>query len=321
MKQLSSRRAALALAACLGAGVVSAQAQTFPAKPIRAIVPYAAGGFTDLSLRRIGAAMNLGQPVVVENRPGAGTMVGTQAVIDAAPDGHTIGFVTSAMTQNQTQMLAWNIDPVKQLAPIAAVISLPVVLFVSSSKYPNVKTLGDYIAAIKGRNSFFGSSGGSDVLPMHLFNAMAGTKMEIVNFKGESNVILATLRGDADMGSASLGAVRSQIQAGQLRPLAVTSLKRSSLYPEAPTVDETGLKGYEFVVWSGFVAPAGTPRDTINVLNRSIVGAVRSPDITKNITDGGNLVIGNSPEEFGQMISADIAKWNRVAQESGVKPQ
>lgn len=312
------------LAGVLALAAVPAAAQSYPTKPIRVVIPYAAGGFTDVSLRRItAAATTLGQPIVVENRPGAGTMLGTQAVIDATPDGYTLGFITSAVTQGQTQLKAWNIDPMKQLAPITAVISLPVVLFSSPSKYPNVRTIGDFIAAAKAAPNpvIFGSSGGSDVLPMAMFRSMAGIRMEIVNFKGEGNVKLAVQRGDADLGSASLGAVRGDVTAGTYRALAVTGLSRSSVYPDTPTVDEAGVKGYEFVVWSGFVAPPGTPRDIITTLNRAFVAATRSPDVSKWILDGGNAVIANAPEQFAQMIAADVAKWNRVAKEAGVEPQ
>jgi len=312
-----------ALASTLGAATAPwAAAQSgYPARPIRVIIPYAAGGSTDATVRKITSVINLGQPFVVENKPGAGTQIGTQAIIESPPDGHTLGFLTAALSQNQVQMTSWNIDPLKQLVPIAAAVSVPVVLFVNPAKH-NVRTLGEFIRAIKAQPSggFFASSGGSDVLPMHNFNTLAGTKLEIVNFKGESNVILGMMRGDADIAMSALGPVRQQIQAGTLRPLAVTSVKRSPMYPDVPTVDEAGVKGYEFSSWSGFVAPAGTPRAIVDQLNRAIVGAIRTPEIQKFVADLGNFTIAGTPEEFGQLIASEIQKWNAVAKAAGVKP-
>jgi tripartite-type tricarboxylate transporter receptor subunit TctC len=319
-----NRRMVLGTLAAAAAGAASpwARAQSaYPSKPIRVIIPYAAGGSTDATVRKITSLVNIGQPFVVDNKPGAGTQIGTQAIIEAPPDGHTLGFVTAALSQNQVQMTSWNIDPLKQLVPISAAVSVPVVLFVNPAKH-NVRTLAEFIRAVKANPSggFFASSGGSDVLPMHNFNTLAGTKLEIVNFKGESNVIVAMMRGDADIAMSALGSVRQQIQAGTLRALAVTSIKRSPMFPDVPTVDEAGVKGYEFSSWSGFVAPAGTPRPIVDQLNRAITGVIRTPEIQKFIADLGNFTIPGTPEEFGQLISAEIQKWNAVAKAAGFTP-
>jgi tripartite-type tricarboxylate transporter receptor subunit TctC len=325
MKHTLNRRNALTTVAALATmpmfpGLVSAQG--YPAKPIRAVIPYAAGGSTDAAVRRITKAMNLGQPFFVENKPGASTLIGTQTVIDAPPDGHTLGFLTAGLTQNQTLMSAWNIEPLRQLTPVSAVIGVPTVLFINPAKHPDVKTLADFVALAKSRprQLFFASSGGSDMLPFHNFNTLAGTDIEIVNFKGESNVILSMQRGDADLGSSALGSVRQPILNGQLRALAVTSLKRTPMFPDVPTADEAGVKGFEFSSWSGFFVPAGTPRPIVDQLNRAIVGAMKTPEIQKFVTDLGNFVIGNSPEEFSAMIAQEITKWNRVAKAAGIKP-
>ena len=157
-------------------------AQSFPVKPIRTVIGYPPGGFTDLTLRRVASAMSLGQPVVIENRPGAQTMISVQAVIDATPDGHTLGFVTAALTQNQTQMKAWTIDPVKQLAPVSVVLSLPLLLYVNPSK-AGVRSLEEFISQAKSaaKPVIFASSGGSDALPMEHFKSLTGIDMDIVN--------------------------------------------------------------------------------------------------------------------------------------------
>lgn len=327
MKHLSKFFSTARIAICMLAVTISSSplmsyAQTYPTKPIRAIIPYTAGGSTDVTLRRIANAMNLGQPIVVENRPGANTIIGTQSIIDAPPDGYTLGFVTAALTANQALIATWNIDPIKQLAPISAVVGVPTVYIVNPAKY-KTKSLAEFIAIAKANpgGMFFASSGGTDVFAFNMFNAMAGTKIDIVPFKGEADVIQAIMRGDVDAGLSSLGSVRRLIEAGSLPALGVTSLRRSSMFPDIPTFDESHLKGYEFISWSGFVAPAGTPQPIIIALNRSILAALRSPEVAKSITDLGNYVMGTSPEEFSRMIVAEIAKWNGIAKASGIKPR
>jgi len=324
MMHLPSRlliaRLSIALAAAVAAG--AAHAQAFPVKPMRAITGFPPGGFTDLSLRKIAGALNLPQTMLVENRPGAGTMIAVQAVVDAPPDGYTLGFASAALGQNQTQMKTWTIDPIKQLAPISAAISVPILLYVNPSKQ-NVRSMEEFIARARTAANpvVFASSGGSDVLPTEHLKSLAGIKMDIVNFNGTGNVIAAMTRGDADISSSNLLSLRGQFQSGQFRAVVIGGSKRHPMYPDLPSADEVGLKGYDAGTWSGFVAPAGTQREVVLTLNRAIVAALKNPEVSKWVLDGGNVILASTPEEFRQMIASDIAKWNQVAKQAGVTPQ
>jgi len=312
--------AALVCAICT---VHVACAQDYPNRPIRLVSPYAPGGGTDYFSRLIGQKLTerLGISVVVENRPGAGGVIGSDAVAKAAPDGYTLLLASpSPMVVSPHLNKNMPYDPLKDLAPITLVASVPAI-FVVHPSIP-VKTVKEFIQFAKARAGelTYSSSGngGTGHLAGALFDLRAGTKMIHVPYKGTGPATIALIAGEVSIGFAESISLTTHIKAGRLRAIAMTSLKRSPLFPELPTVAET-IPGYTAGPWYGALAPAKTPADIIGRLNREIAAILRAPDVRAGLRDSGAEPGGNTPVEFAAHIKDEYERWGRVIRESAIK--
>ncbi|AGW90498.1 Bug family tripartite tricarboxylate transporter substrate binding protein [Cupriavidus necator] len=314
--------AALAIAA-LPAKPARAQ-DGWPAKPITYIVPFAAGGSTDVLGRLIGQRLSqaLGQPVVIENRAGAGGNIGTDYVAKAAPDGYTlVGGTISSHAINVSLYPKMPYDPVKNFQPVALIGTLPNVLVVNASS--PWKSVQDVIAAAKARPAgvSFGSSGNgtSQHLSGELFASMAGLKLLHVPFKGSSPAVQALLGNQVDMVFENSIAAMPLIQAGKLRALASTGPRRAPELPDVPTVAESGLKGYEIVSWQAIFAPAGTPMPIVNRLSAEIGKIIHEPEVRNRLVNMGIEPSGAGPAELSAFQKAEVAKWGKLVKSAGIR--
>ncbi len=322
MKTTSKLFAALLFAVGFG----SAAAQEYPTKPIRLIVPYAAGGATDILARQIapGMAEQLGQQIVIENKPGAGGGIGTAFVAKAAPDGYTLVFgnigpnaIFPAIYPNLTY------DPEKDFAPICNVVNTPLIL-VTRPQTPvkNVRELIAYGKANAGK-VFYGSVGigAMSHVASELFNLMAGTKFIHVPYKGSAPASIGAISGETTMYFGTGPEITSHIKSGTLRALAISTSTRNPASPDLPTVAESGLPGFAVDVWFGLLAPAGTPRPIVDKIYRAVGVVVNTPDVRKRFIDNNAVPAYNSPDEFAAMIKSDIVKWGKVVRDAGIKAE
>jgi len=315
---------ALTAAVCLAAhAFATAAAPPFPAKPVRIIVPFAPGGPTDIVARTVGQQLTLalGQPVVVDNRPGAGGVVGADLAAKSAADGYTLLLCsTGAMAINPGLLTSMPYDPVRDLAPITLVVTIPYLLLVNPA-YPaqSVKELLALTRARPGQLNY-GSAGTGTTshLAMELFRSMAGIQVTHVPYKGSAPAATDLVGGQLqllfDAPPSSLPFVRS----GRLRALGISTLRRTPLLPDMPTIHEAGVPGYEVLTWSGICAPAGTPKAVVARLNEAIVQGVTSRETRDRFAAIGADVVANSPDEYRKFILAELAKWSRVIREAGV---
>ena len=305
---------------------VAAQPANWPSKPITYVVPFAAGGTTDILARLISEKLSnaLGQPIIVENRPGAGGNIGSGFVAKAAPDGYTIlGGTISSHAINVSIYPDIPYDPEKNFAPITLIGNLANVLAVNSNSA--IKTVQELIAEAKAkpRVMTFASSGAgtSQHLAGELFKRMAGVEITHVPYKGSAPALQDLMGGHVTMVFDNIVAVAPLIKSGKVRPLGVTSLKRIRAFPDIPTIAESGLPDYDVVSWQGVFAPAGTPPDIIKRLNQEIVAILKMPDVAERLDTLGLEPVGNTPEEFAKFQKAEIAKWAKVVKDAGVKPE
>lgn len=300
-----------------------AQDTSYPSKPIRMIVPFAPGGATDTIARLIGAKLqeSLGQPVLVENKPGAGTNIGVAAVANAAPDGHTLLMGTPSIPVNPALYSQLPYNWQRDLQPVSMVGFVPNLLVVHPSQPVNsVKDLIAHAKANPGKLNFGSSSvGGAIHLSGELFNSMAGVVMVHVPYKGSAPAMTDLLAGRIALMFDNLPSAMPHAKAGKLRALAVTSSKRSALFPEVPTVAEAGLPGFEVLSWNGVFVPAGTPRDIVMKLQAGIRKAVAQPDVQQRFAEQGIEAGGNTPEEFGAFLKAEADKWQPLVRRLGLK--
>jgi tripartite-type tricarboxylate transporter receptor subunit TctC len=295
---------------------VAAHAQTFPSKPVRLIVPFAPGGSTDIVARVLGQKLNeaWGQPVLVDNRAGGSTVIGTEIVAKAPPDGHTLLVTPAPFTIVPSLMKKLPYDPVKDFEPITLINTTPLVVVV----HPGVpaRTIKELVALAKSKpgalNYGSSGSGGSNHLAGELFNAMAGVKMVHVPYKGNAPALTDLVGGHVDVVFNGLTSALPFVKSGKLRALGVTSLNRSSTLPNVPTLDEAGLKGFQAVAWNGLTAPARTPRAVIDRINADVLKVVRSPELAEKLKAEGSDPVGNSPEAYAQFLRDEIAKWAKV---------
>jgi len=314
--------AILSLALFAGA----ANAQTYPAKPIRLIVPFPPGGGTDIAARTI--ANKLSDSVkwtfVVENKPGAGGNLGVEQAVKSPADGYTLVIgQTSNLAINPTLYVKLPYDPLKDLSPVALIVSAPVVLVVAlNSRYAS---LGDLRAAAKADPGAvtFASPGNGTVshLSGELLQRAAGVKLTHVPYKGASQALTDTLGGQVQSFMSSVPSALSQIKGGRLRAIAVTSAKRAPELPEVPTIAESGYKGFEASTWYGLLAPAGTPAAVVARLNAEVNRALGTPEVRQRLAAEGGEVLGGSPEQFASFLRAEHAKWGRVVKESGARAE
>jgi tripartite-type tricarboxylate transporter receptor subunit TctC len=305
------------------AAIFAVQAQAFPDKPVRLVVPYSAGGSTDLISRALGHKLSemWGQTVVIDNRPGGGTIIATDIVADSAPDGYTLLVTTTSFSilPSLTDKLPY--DPAKDFEPITLINTTPLVLVVN----PGVpaKSVKELIALAKARPGElnFGSagSGGSNHLAGELFNVMAGVNIVHVPYKGNAPALNDLVGGHVDIVFNGLTSAVPLIKSGRLRPLAVTSLTRADALPDVPTLDELGLKGFQAAAWNGLSAPARTPKAVIDRINADVVKVLHSPELVERLKAEGSYPVGNSPEQFAVFLRDETAKWSKVIKFANVK--
>jgi tripartite-type tricarboxylate transporter receptor subunit TctC len=319
-------RAALALvcAPLLCVLFASAHAQPWPSKPIRYIVPFAPGGTTDILGRMVAAGLSssLGQPIVVENKPGQAGSIGAAELARATPDGYTIGGGTiSSHAINATLYPKLPYDPVKDFAPITMLATLPNMLIVHPSlNVASVRELVDLLKANPNKYSFGSAGNGtSQHISGELFKIMTGTQMQHIPYKGSGPMIPDLLAGTIQLSFENITTAYPQVKGGKLKALAVTSSKRSFVAPEVPTMAEAGLAGYDISSWQAMYAPAGTPRDIVARLHAETVKALRSPENQKKLSDLGLDAGGMAPEELAALMRADIPRLGKVVRESGAK--
>ena len=317
-----TRIAGAAIVACTS--VAHAQPQsTYPVKPIRIIVPQSPGASTDLTARLIGQKLSaaLSQPVIIDNRPGAGSIIGTDLVAKAAPDGYTLLVVASSITLNPTLHKDLPFDPTRDLAPITQISAFPNMLVVHPAV--PVKTVKDLITLAKAKPGSinYGSSGSATGthLSAELFKYMTGIEMVHVPYRGGGPAVQALLGGQVQLNFATIVSVLPHVRSGKLRAVAVTTAKRSPSAPDVPTIAESGVPGYDHAPWNGFLAPAKTPRVIVARLNEETARLLRAPDVQSVFTNEGAEPVGNSPEEFAAIIKSETAKWAKVIRAAGIK--
>jgi tripartite-type tricarboxylate transporter receptor subunit TctC len=316
----TTARALAALAFLCGAPAVLAQA--FPSKPIRLVVGFTPGGGVDINARLLGPKLTeyLGQPVVVENRPGAGTNIANELVAKSPPDGYTLLVNTAALAINLSLYKKVNYEA-KDFAPISILSMSPNILVVHTSV--PVKNVKELIALARSRpgklNYSSAGAGTTQHLSGELFNLKAGIKTLHIPYKGSAPSLTAVISGEVDLTYANIPAISAHVKAGRLRGLANLGPKRSDQLPQVPTMKEAGVPGVEVTVWYGLFAPAATPRDAVNRLAEAIARAARAPDMQQKLVDLGAEPVGNSPDEFGKLFREEIVRWAEVVKVSGAQ--
>lgn len=324
------RSAVLAVLGCAAAlGVVPialpelAHGGGYPARPIRYVVPLLPGGSSDTLARVITKhlADSLGVPVVVENRPGATGAIGAELVAHATPDGHTLLQVATSHATNPAMQAKLPYDTVRDFTPILLLSEAPNLWLASPSL--GAKTIREVIEIAKSRPGQikFGSSGvgSSQHLAGELLKSLANIDIAHIPYKGSPQALIDVIGGRLPLMCSTVAPAMPHVKEGKVVALAVTGLRRSSAAPEVPTVDETGLPGYEATAWQGVLAPAGTPPEIVAKLNAEIVRIVKRPEVKKQLADHGFDTVGGTPEQFGEFIKAEIAKWSKVIKAAGIR--
>lgn len=318
-----------AIAKILSASVLACTAfgasanDNFPNRPIKWVVPFTPGGAMDSMARAIGErlAQNVGQPVVIENRPGAGGTIGSALVAKSEPDGHTMMIVSIGHAVNPALYPKLSYDPVKSFEPVSLVAIVPNVLVVG----PGVKAnnVNELIAAAKaqpGKLTYASAGNGTTIhLGAELFNAMAGVDIMHVPYKGSAPAMTDLLGRQVDIMFDSVSSAKPHIDSGRLKALAVTTTKRSSVLPNVPTLNEAGVKGYELNGWYAVFVPAKTPRPIVDKLNAEITKAIKHPDVAKRFVQLGAEPVGSSPEELAKYLGSEIPRWSEIIKARDIK--
>ncbi len=314
----------LMLALALAAPAFGAQAQSYPNKPIRLVCPFPPGGAVDIASRATAHTLSqlLGQPVTVDNRPGAGGNIGAEITAKSAPDGYTLLMTTSGiMGINPALYSKIPFDSIKDFAPVSMLVSLNNVLVLNPSV--PAKSVQEVIALAKaqpGKLTYASSGNGTSIhLSGELFKSMTGADMLHIPYKGSSPAVTDLLAGQVNMMFDNIPSSLPHIKAGKLRALAVTGSKRSQLLPDLPTIAEAGVAGYDSYVWFGIVAPAGTPPEIIAKLNAALVKTAATPEFRDRLTSQGYEVMSSTPEQMAASIRGEIDKWGKVVKASGAK--
>jgi tripartite-type tricarboxylate transporter receptor subunit TctC len=314
----------VALAAFASSMAIAQGAAQFPSKPIRMIVPFAPGGATDFMARTVAQKMQerVGQPVIVENKPGANAILGTDLVAKAAPDGHSLVLCAFGHATNPSLIAKLPYDTLKDLAPVTLLVTGPLILAVSPQvPANNVAELIAHLKANPGKLNFAsGGSGSSQHFAAELFMSMTGTKMVHVPYKGTAPAYVDLLSGATSLIFDNLVTAMPQVKAGKLKALGVTSARRFADAPDVPAIGET-LPGYDTGIWHGFLTTGGTPKDVVGKLNAEIVRAVNLPDVREQFLSRGLIPVGNSPAEFDAFIRAEMTKWAKIIKEAGIQPE
>jgi tripartite-type tricarboxylate transporter receptor subunit TctC len=323
---MTSRRTFLHLAAgAVASPALSrvARAETYPTRPIHMIVPVPAGGTFDIVARLVAQSLSqrLGQQIVIDNRGGAGTNIGTAVVAHATPDGYTLLLAGSPGAINATLYTNLDFSFARDIAPVASIERAPLIMVVNPAFA--AKTIPDFIAYAKDNpgkiNMGSGGVGSTGDVAGELFNLMAGIKMAHVPYRGEAPSVTDLLGGQIQVMFSTPGSVMSFVKANTLRPLGVTSAKRMDVLPEVPAIAEF-LAGYDAVSWAGIGAPTGTPAEIVAKLNSETNAALADPALAAKLAEFGAIVMTGSPEDFKTFIAAEIEKWGKVVKFAGMKP-
>lgn len=322
---MATRRAAIGLIATIFAACVqihSAAAQDYPSRPVKWVVGYPAGGATDILARLIGQRLSerLGQQFVIENKPGAGNNVGTEAVVNADPDGYTILLVNPANGINASLYTKLSFNFIRDIAPVAGLARVPNVMIVPKD-FP-AKTVAEFIAYAKanpGKVNMASSGNGTSIhLSGELFKAMTGVEMQHVPYRGSAPAVTDMIGGRVQVMFDNMPSCIGHIKAGTLRALAVTTSTRSAELPDVPTVGDT-VKGYEASAWFGIGAPAKTPKPVIDKLNKEVNAILAEPAIKTRLAELGGVPLTGSPEDFGKIIVSETDKWEKVVKFAGAR--
>ena len=310
-------------AVALGIAGANAFAQAFPSRPVKVVVPYPAGGVVDIIARAVGerAAPALGQPVVVENRTGAASNIGTEAVAQSAPDGHTLVLASPAHTVNVSlyPKLSWH--PIRSFEPVIMVGVIPNVVVV----HPTVpaKSLAELVALAKARpgqlNYASAGSGSSVHLATEMLKQAAGVFMLHIPYRGQPEATTAIVTGEVQLMALTMALAKPRIENGQLRGLAVTTPKRSAAMPDLPTVAESGYAGFDVSTWFAFLAPASTPAAVVQRLNAELGAAIRHPDVEKRLRAAGAELNPGTPQDLRRFLETDVERWAKVIRQAGIK--
>ena len=324
----SSKKRALALCGTLIlvglAAMGRASAQDYPNRPVKVIVPFAAGGPADIYARFLSQRLqeSLGQPFVVDDRPGGGSIVGTDAAAKSAPDGYTLLVMSNTHTVNESLIPNKPFALMRDFVPVAPINYSDLVMVV----HPSVpaKTLGEFIALAKAQPGKLNYASSGPGTPYHmageLFKAMAGVDIVHVPYKGSSGARTDVLGGQVQMMFDAVTTMSEHVKAGKVRALATTGKARSAVLPDVPTLDEAGVPGYEATIWLGVMAPKGTPPAIVNRLSVEITKIVSRPEVKREWAGQGAVAMTMTPEEFGKYLGEDIVKWERIVKISGAKP-
>jgi tripartite-type tricarboxylate transporter receptor subunit TctC len=312
-----------ALTMLTAASLPALAADHYPSRPIRVVVPQSAGGSTDVAARMLTDRLieSLRQNIVVDNRPGAGSLNGTETVAKSAPDGYTLLIIAASLTITPALQTNLPFDPARDFAPVTQIVDLPHIITV----HPNVpaKSIGELVALLKAKPgqiaAGFSGIGTSTHLAIELFQHMSQTKMLLVPYKGGAPAMTALLGGEVQVNFATSSTGIPHIRSGKLRGLAVTGAKRSAAIPELPTVAEAGVKGYQHASWVGLLAPAKTPKPVIERLHAESVKILARDDIRKSFLRQGMEAEGNTPQEFAAAISREIRQWQQLVKAAGIK--
>ncbi len=324
---LPSRRSLLGGAAALSLGALPlpALAQAWPTKPVRVLVPFGAGGIADITVRIVAERLGdkLGQRFVIENQPGPGGINAARAALQGGTDGYTLALFSNGTAVAAGLFKNLRYDPVKEFAPVSALGYFDFVFATGGES--RFKTLGDLLTEARAKPGALNigtiASGSTQNLSGELFKSSANIDARIVPYRTTPDVILAALRGDVDLIVDSYASMKSNLEDGNLRALATSSIKRSVSLPNAPTVAEAGVPGFDVTSWNAIFAPAGTPQPIIDTLNKGILEVLALPDTKKLLLDLGIEAKGSTPAELGEKLQADIVKWTAIIDKAGIEKQ
>ena len=300
-----------------------AHAQAYPNKPIRMVIPYTPGGFTDTMARSIGDALAraLGQPMVYDNKPGANSLIGAGMVAKAAPDGYTLATVIAAHSVNPSLYQKMPFDAVKDFTPVTLIGVAPLILVANvDAPFNNVKELIDYAKAHPGKLAYGSSGTGAAAhLTTEYFNSLTGTKMTHVPYKGTAGALTDLIGGQIHMLFDVVSSMGPHIKAGKVKAIAIASEQRVGEVADVPTFDESGLPGFQSSTWGMLLAPAGTPKEIVERLASEAAKALRSEDLRAKFDKLGTIPVGNSPQEAAAFLQAEVEKWGKVVRDADVK--
>jgi tripartite-type tricarboxylate transporter receptor subunit TctC len=303
---------------------LAAVAQTYPARPVRIVVGYAAGGAVDIVARTVGQSLatSMGQPFIVENKPGAGTNIAVKAVIDAVPDGYTLMLAANALAANMSLYQPAPFDAERDLVPVSLVGRVPVVIAVNPSA--PYATVAQWLQAAKtkpGSIAFASPGNGSTPhLAVELFARAAGVSLQHIPYRGGGPAITDVIGGQVPVVAVNALEALPHFKSGKLRVLAILSTSRSRIFPDVPTMAESGFPGFEASVWYGLVAPAATPRPVVARLHEEVQKALQTPEVRERMSAVGGEVAPGTPEQFGALIRSDRTRYEKLVREANIKP-